>query len=162
MELNPSTQEETKDAITALCKNLGLGLNTQIAYVLATTQWETNHTFLPVKEAYWKSEAWRQANLRYYPYYGRGYVQLTWKSNYSKYYNIMREPLVASPDLALEPEISLFVLVHGFKMGTFTGRKLSDYVNASVTDFKNARRCINGLNKWQEIQDLAEKYLADM
>jgi hypothetical protein len=49
-----------------------------MAYVLATTQWETAQTFKPVREAFWKDEEWRRVNLaRYYPYYGRGFVQLT-------------------------------------------------------------------------------------
>lgn len=154
-----STQDKAEAAITALCKNLGIGLKAQVAYVLATTKWETNHTFQPVREAYWTSETWREENLRYHPYYGRGYVQLTWKRNYAKYFHIMREPLVSKPDLALDPEISLMVLVHGFKLGVFTGRRITDYINASGTDFKNARRCINGLDKWEEIKEIAETYM---
>lgn len=157
-----TTQEKTKRAIGDLCTKLGIGLKTQIAYVLATTQWETNHTFEPVKEAYWKSETWRRNNLHYYPYYGRGYVQLTWKSNYRHYSRVMREKLTSDPDLALKPEIALLVLVHGFKLGAFTGRKITDYVNEAKTDFKNARRCINGLDKWEEIKDLAEDYLEEL
>ena len=51
------------------------------AYGLATAWWETNKTMQPVREAYWLSEAWRKPNLRYYPHYGRGYVQLTWKGD---------------------------------------------------------------------------------
>lgn len=86
-------------------------------------------------------------------------MQLTWKSNYTDYNHIMREPLVAQPDLALEAEIALFVLVHGFKMGTFTGRKIEDYINTDGTDFKNARRVINGLDKWAEINAIAKKYV---
>ncbi|SLN40927.1 hypothetical protein ROA7450_01978 [Roseovarius albus] len=157
-----SSEEKTKSAIAAVCENLGIGLKTQIAYVLATTKWETNHTFEPVREAYWKSEAWRRNNFRYYPYYGRGYVQLTWRSNYQKYYHIMREPLVGDPDLAMDPKIALMVLVHGFKMGGFTGRKITDYINESRTDYKNARRCINGLNKWREIKEIAEGFEAEL
>ncbi|WP_299848652.1 carboxypeptidase [uncultured Roseovarius sp.] len=157
-----STQDNTKKAIAAVCQNLGIGTKPQIAYVLATVQWETAHTFRPVKEAFNKSEDWRKRNLRYYPYYGRGYVQLTWKRNYSKYFHIMREPLVRQPDQALDPEISLMVLVHGFKLGVFTGRKLTDYINDFETDFKNARRCINGLDRWREIKSLAEGYLAEL
>ncbi len=162
LKTDVSNQDKTKLAIIALCKNLGIGLKTQIAYVLATVQWETNHTFEPVKEAYWKNETWRRNNLHYYPYYGRGYVQLTWKSNYRKYSRIMREALVGTPDLALDPEVALMVLVHGFKLGSFTGRKITDYINTSNTDFINARRCINGLDKWEEIKELAESYLAEL
>ena len=154
-----SDEERTRDVIAKLCVQLGLGLQTQIAYVWATTKWETNHTFAPVREAYWKSEAWRKNNLHYYPYYGRGYVQLTWRSNYGKYGNILREKFISDPDLALDPKFALFTLVHGFKLGVFTGRKLEDYVNDTKTDFKNARRCINGLDKWDEIKKIAENYL---
>ena len=51
--------------------------------------------------------------------------------------------------------VALFALVHGFKTGTFTGRKITDYINRSETDFVNARRCINGTDKATEI---AERY----
>ena len=65
------------------CKLAGL-LRNQAAYIMATAWWETAHTVEPVKEAYWvkNAEAWRKKNLRYYPWYGRGYVQLTWERNY--------------------------------------------------------------------------------
>jgi len=152
-------KDNTKNAITRQCRLAGLELKTQIAYVLATTEWETNQTFKPVKEAYWLSEAWRQANLGYFPYYGRGYVQLTWKNNYAKYGNIVELDLVNNPDLALDHKVALFVLVHGFQTGGFTGRKLTDYVTASQTDFVNARRCINGTNHAQDIAKLAQGYL---
>lgn len=158
MRSDVSDRKKTEAAIAAMCTHLGIGLRDQIAYVLATTKWETWHTFEPIREAPKKSEAWRKRNFRYYPYYGRGYVQLTWKSNYTDYYHIMREPLVAQPDLALGSEIALFVLVHGCKMGTFTGRKIEDYINASGTDFKNARRVTNGTDKWAEIKAIAEDY----
>src|SRR5262245_39782274 len=54
------------------------------AYALATASHETAHTMQPVREAFWLSEDWRKANLRYHPFYGRGYVQLTWKANYER------------------------------------------------------------------------------
>jgi hypothetical protein len=79
-----------------------------------------------------------------------------------KYGRLLNKDLVGHPELALDPEIALFVLVHGFKVGTFTGRQLSDYVNAGKTDFRNARRCINGLDKADEIAELARKHLAGL
>ena len=157
-----STKDGTISAIKAECKAQGIGLSTQIAYVLATTQWETAQTFEPVKEAYWLSEDWRRNNLRYYPYYGRGYVQLTWKNNYEAYSRILGIDLVNNRDLALDPNVALFVLVHGFKTGTFTERKITDYIDSSKTDFINARRCINGTDKAHEIADLAQKYLNNL
>lgn len=157
-----STREGTIEAISAQCRDHGIGLDTQIAYVLATTQWETNQTFQPVREAYWLSEAWRKKNLRYYPYYGRGYVQLTWKNNYEKYSHMLGVDLVGDPDKAMKPGIALFVLVHGFKTGAFTGRKISDYINSHQADFIGARRCINGTDKAHAIADLAKSFLAGM
>lgn len=65
-----STKDGTVKAIISECKKQGLNLKNQIAYVLATTEWETANTFKPVKEAYWLSEEWRRKNLRYFPFYG--------------------------------------------------------------------------------------------
>jgi hypothetical protein len=148
------------DAIKQECKAQGIGLDTQIAYVLATTEWETAQTFKPVREAFWQSEEWRRTHFRYYPYYGRGYVQLTWKGNYQKFSTILGIDLVGNPDLAMNANIALFILVYGFKIGTFTGRKISDYITAHSTDFYNARLCINGHDRATEIAALAERYLA--
>jgi predicted chitinase len=163
--LNFSNKKGTIKAIKSECSKQGIGLKTQIAYVLATVDHETAHTFAPVSEAFWVKpdpDAWRRKNLRYYPYYGRGYVQLTWQKNYAKYGALLGIDLVHKPDLALEPTVALFVLVHGFKTGHFTGRKLSDYIDDQRTDFLNARRCINGIDKQAEIAALAKNYLAGL
>lgn len=158
-QYNFSTQNGTIDAIKQECKKKGLPLKPQIAYVLATAQWETANTFKPVKEAYWLSEEWRRKNLRYFPFYGRGLVQITWKSNYQKYSDILGVDLVNNPDKVLEPNISLFILVHGCKNGTFTGMKIEDYINSNRTDFYNARRVINGIDKAQEIANIAKEWM---
>ena len=149
------------------CTEQNIVIDAQIAYILATVEWETNHTFEPVKEAYWLSEGWRERNLRYYPFYGRGYVQLTWEENYIKYTDILSEEntpnainLVIHPDAAMMPDVAKFILVHGFKHGTFTGRKISQYIDANSHDFYNARRCINGTDKATEIAAIAEEFLA--
>jgi predicted chitinase len=154
-----SSKPGTIEAIKHECKAQGIGLNTQIAYVLATVEWETAQTFKPVREAFWLSEDWRRQNLRYYPYYGRGYVQLTWHTNYTKYAQMLGVDLVNNPDLAMESNIALFVLVHGFKTGTFTGRKITNFINVHQADFVNARRCINARDHAHDIAQLAEKYL---
>lgn len=154
-----STKEGTIRAIRRQCEIQDLALKPQIAYVLATVQWETAQTFKPVREAFWMSEEWRKRNFRYYPYYGRGYVQLTWKDNYQKYGELLHIDLVGNPDLAMEPATAAFILVHGFKTGTFTGRKLTDYVNRLQSDFVNARRCINGTDRAHDIARLADGFL---
>jgi predicted chitinase len=159
------THAGTIAAIQSECMRQGISLKSQIAYVLATADHETNHMFKPVTEAYWlpNPDAYlRQHHADYYPYYGRGYVQLTWKNNYEKYGKLLNKDLAKHPELALDPEIALFVLVHGFKTGTFTGRKITDYIDAQKTDFVNARRCINGLDKAHDIADVAKNYLAKL
>ncbi len=156
------TKNETIDAIVSSCYDNGLGLPEQIAYVLATVDWETNHTFRPVREAYWLTENWRKNNLRYYPYYGRGFVQITWDFNYKRFSKILDVDLVNNPDIALDPYIATEILTYGFKHGVFTGKRLEKYINEEYQDFYHARRCINGLDKAGTIAKLAEKYLATL
>ena len=162
-----TSKQGTIDAIKSECVRQGIGLKTQIAYVLATADHETNHTFKPVTEAYWlpNPDTYLKTHLpssKYHPYYGRGYVQLTWDYNYEKYGKLLGKDLVKHPELALEPEIALFVLVHGFKTGAFTGRKISDYINPHETDFVKARYCINGKDSADKIAELAKKHLASL
>ena len=114
----------------------------------------------PVREAYWNSEKWREKNLRYFPYYGRGYVQLTWKKNYLKAGKELGygESLANKPDKVMETGISAKILVLGSKEGWFTGKRLGDYINDNQTDYLNARRVINGRDKQYEIAAWANKY----
>ena len=135
-------------------KELNLPLKTQWAYLMATIEWETAHTFEPVREAYWLSEAWRRDNLRYYPYYGRGYVQLTWEDNYKYFSGITGLDLLSNPDLAMQPDTALFILVYGLKHGVF-GAKLEDHVRADKTDYYHARRCVNILDCAADIEAIA-------
>lgn len=133
-------------------------LRNQLAYILATAFWETNRTVKPVVEAYWLSEAWRKANLRYYPWHGRGFVQLTWQTNYLRAGKELDIDLITDPDAALEPEIAAQILVHGSMRGWFTGKGISDYVTMHRSDFVGARRVINGTDKAQQIADIARDY----
>ena len=151
---------ETIRIIRKECIVQGIVDEAQIAYILATAEWETNHTWLPVKEAYWTSEKWRKKHLRYYPYFGRGFVQVTWKDNYEKFGKLLGTDLVKHPDLALYPAYAVFILVYGFKHGTFTGKKLNDYMNTAGTfDFVGARHIINGQDKARTIASMAKEYL---
>ena len=151
-----------RELIIAECRKQRLTLPTQVAYVLATAEHETNGTFKPVREAYWlkNPDAYlRRVHADYYPFYGRGFVQLTWKRNYEKYGKLLGLDLVGNPDLALDPEVAAFILVHGFIHGGFTKHNLMEYVNDKQTDFWNARRCINGVDAAGHIAKLAEKHL---
>lgn len=133
-------------------------LRNQCAYVLATAYWETARTMEPVIEAYWLSDAWRKQHLRYYPWYGRGFVQLTWENNYKRAAKETGVKMDKDPELALQPNVAADVAVTGMKQGWFTTKKLSDYITLQKSDFKNARRIINGTDKAGEIADLARQY----
>lgn len=133
-------------------------LRNQLAYILATVKHETNNTFEPVVEAYWLPEAWRKNNLRYYPWYGRGFVQLTWKGNYVQAGKKLGIDLITNPDRTLEPEVSTNILIRGMIEGWFTGRKLGDFMTLRTSDFLGARRVINGTDQAHKIATYAREY----
>lgn len=149
----------TQDIIDE-CKKQHL-LRNQAAYVLATARWETAGTMLPVKEAYYlgkKAENWRKSNLRYYPWYGRGLVQLTWKDNYIKAGKKLGKDFITNPDVVMENENTVAICVRGMKEGWFTGKKLKHYLTLRKSEWRQARRIVNGMDKADEIADLAVKY----
>jgi putative chitinase len=133
-----------------------------IAYALATVAHETAWSYLPVEEGYYLGNADRvkrfQKTLRYYPYYGRGYVQLTWKANYHKAGDYFGVNLVGKPERVLEPELSYKILAVGMHQGWFTGKKLDTYINDTLKDYKAARRIINGTDKAALIAGHANKF----
>lgn len=134
----------------------------QFAYILATAWWETGQTMQPVREAFWLSEEWRRKNLRYYPWYGRGLIQITWKSNYVKMGEILDVDFTAAPDLMLEWKYALPALFIGMEDGIYTGKSLDDYIDKiderdseDLREYKQARRIVNGQDKAGTIADLA-------
>lgn len=91
---------------------------------------------------------------------GRGYVQLTGRTNYQKYTDLYGVDLINNPELASDHEWATKILFHGMANGTYTTKKLSDYLKDDGSlDFVEARRVVNGQDKAQEIADLAQKYL---
>lgn len=123
------------------------------AYALATAFHETNKTMQPVKEAYWLSEDWRKKNLRYWPWYGRGYVQLTWEENYAKADKELKlnGELLANADLALLPDLAAKIMRRGMEEAWFTKYNLSSFLPsigpATQTQFESSRKIINGTDK---------------
>jgi len=155
-------KEEAKLKILQACFKIGIFKAEEIQYVMATVEHETNGSFKPVSEAYWlrNADKYLRTNKntkRYYPYYGRGFSQITWKANYAKFEKILGIPLVENPELALDFDVSLEILIYGMKHGTFTGKKLSDYFNHNGSDFIGARKIINGKDKAEKIAKLAQK-----
>lgn len=137
------------------------------AYGLATPWWETNKQMHPVEEGYYlgpEKAKRHQRTLRYFPWYGRGDVQLTWEDNYrlaDKELGLGGR-LIANPDLALDPETSARILVWGMEGGKFTTKSLAHYLprqGAADRDaFRHARKIINGNDKADEIAAIALKF----
>ena len=129
-----------------------------LAYALATAYHETAYTMMPVKE--YGGQSYLQGKP-YYPYYGRGYVQLTWEENYRKMGNKLGISLLGdNKDRALEPNIAAEIMYSGMRDGDFTGKKLASYFSSSVNDPVNARRIINGTDKAQTIAGYHNAFLA--
>lgn len=140
-----------------------------IAYMLATAWHETAATMLPIAE-YGRGKGrpygkrldihGGQYSASLPIYYGRGYVQLTWLTNYVFMKNRLGVDFVNSPELALDPKHAADIMITGMLEGSFTGKSLSKYINYGLYfEFVNARRIINGTDKDKMIAAYAAKFL---
>ena len=130
-------------------------IDEELAYLLATVKWETGHSMQPVEEGYPKTGSQLKAyqrSLRYWPWFGRGLVQITWENNYKKFG-------ISIPEEALEWPTALKILFEGCVKGMFTGHKLSDYITKNNQDYVGARRVVNAQDKAEKISDYAVKFL---
>lgn len=160
--------------IIAKCKEYGC-LRNQAAYLLATAYHETAHTMKPIKErggdAYFHKMydingsrpkvARALGNLRAGDgarFAGRGYVQTTGRTNYGRLGKAVGADLIANPSRAMEPEIAAIALVHGTMEGWWTGKRLDKYVTLQKSDFYNARRTVNGVDRASLIDGYARQY----
>ena len=136
----------------------GLAQNTDlrwIAYVLGTTFHETARTMRPIEEY------GRGAGRPYgvvdpetgKAYYGRGFVQLTWKQNYAAMGERLGIDLVRNPELALDLTTATDIIYDGMSGGSFTGGRFSlpVFFNSERSDWYNARRIVNGLDRAQDV-----------
>lgn len=136
------------------CVSYGVGDFNPLRAVLGTIAVETAHTFKPVREAFWLDEAWRAANLRYYPYYGRGYIQLTWDYNYIYYGNKIGVQLVSQPDLAMVPAYAARVMALYFlERGVASAARIHDWpecrrlVQGAHAGLPEFEWCVNQLER---------------
>jgi hypothetical protein len=51
------------------------------------------------------------------------------------------------------------ILVIGMIEGTFTGKKLSEFITDKKTDFVGARRVVNKQDRASDIANIAQKYI---
>ena len=162
------------------CKRHGL-LRNQAAYVLGSVWHESAHTMKPIKETVmaWHNNkfpsdaevirrldnAMARGRLPQVsrPYwragdFGRGHIQLTHQTGYEKAERETGIPFGSNHDLMLESDKSALVTVLGTKEGWFTGKKLSDYITLQRSDFRGARRIVNGMDRAAEIARSAQAY----
>jgi len=120
-----------------------------LAYMLATTYHETAQRMWPIEEygkgsgkSYGKPDPETKQT-----YYGRGFVQLTWRDNYHK--ATVNLSLSGDRDIewhaekALDLIIASRIMSRGMAEGWFTGKKLGDFFNATKDDPYGARIIIN-------------------
>lgn len=175
--LNQSQVDEINFLVDEMDKDKSISYP-QGAYILATVWHETATKMLPIEEygrgknrtyGTWyknsKGELYSfkngSKNTAYlfaeqpHLYFGRGYVQLTWYDNFKKASKKIGVDFLSNPDLVMQKDHAVRIMIEGMKDGWFTGRKLSDYIYQSKKDYVNARRIINGMDKAQKIANEA-------
>lgn len=161
-----SLEQSQVDGFGALLQAFGVARwpLSWVSYGLATAWHETAAKLQPVREAFWLNEDWRRKNLKYYPWYGRGFVQLTWQKNYARADEELglAGALLADPDMALQPDIAAKICVFGMEHGWFTDKRLGDYLPMSgqggFDAYVEARRIINGTDKASVIAKEAQQF----
>lgn len=96
-------------------------------------------------------------------FHGRGFVQLTGRTNYKKMQDKFGGDLTSNrnaADKVLEPKLAANIMFYGMERGVFTGKKFADYFSPTKEDWVNARRIINALDRAETIAGYAKKYYA--
>jgi len=169
-----ASQSEGIEAIIAGCTQYYVTDKRMIAYILATTHWESDRSMQPIAER-GKGKGYRYGSkikqdhsvylLPDEIYYGRGFCQTTWFENYQmlsnqKYAKSKGWDFLNNPDLLLTMEPAVWAMIHCMWLGLYTGVGLRNYFNSTITDYVNARKIINGLDQAQTIAKFAETYFA--
>ncbi len=163
-QLGPSQASGLESLLDNIELDPDLGDLRWVAYMLATVKHECADTFMPITErgpqSYFdkyepgtsigKNLGNTQAGDGFL-FRGRGYVQITGRANYQNMSGRLAlsgdDDLVLHPELALQPDIAYKIMSYGMRRGSFTGKKLGDYINAAGSDYTQARRIINRLDR---------------
>lgn len=139
----------------------------QLAYVLATAYHESG-AFKYMREIWGPTAAQKRYEGRKdlgntvagdgKKFMGRGFVQITGRRNYTDWGKRLGLDLLKEPQLAERPDIAARILFEGMLLGTFTGKKLSDYIEGTKADYEGARRIVNGTDKKALIAGYAKSF----
>lgn len=160
----PTTAVLGINAIIAAFETFGDGSSEKLAYMLATAFHETDK--FATMEEYASGAAYEgrkdlgntvKGDGKLFK--GRGFVQITGRRNYEDWQRRLGIPLLANPTLAMNRDNAARILVEGLMRGTFTGKKLDDYIKSGdMPAFVSARRTVNGLDKAALIAGYAAKF----
>lgn len=156
------------------------------AYALATAYHETAHTMQPIKEHGGDSYFFRMYDPKGnrpavaarlgntepgdgVKFCGRGYPQVTGRTNYAKADKFLNlgGRLLADPDLMLDSSVAAKVMIAFMEAGSFTGRGCSSFLSGKTINsvlvhgnFWGARAIINGHDRADDIADYAVGFQA--
>lgn len=160
---SPSSQDEVVNLLISTALEEGVTNKAQIANILAQVEIETNFKYLEEfasGSAYeGRSDLGNNIAGDGKRFKGRGYIQITGRTNYTKFSNILNVDFISNPDLAKNTQNAAKIAIIGMRDGIFTGKSLGDYINSSGNDFYNARRIVNGTDKANQVVTLSNKWL---
>jgi hypothetical protein len=142
-----------------------------VAYMFATVKHKCADTWQPIPER--GNDAWfrqydpptakskRLGNTQIGDgarFKGRGYVQLTGRANYASMSTQigLGNALTTDPDRALDTLTAYRVMSSGMRKGSFTGKRLADFINDKGADYLDSRRIINGQDQAAKIEGYAK------
>jgi predicted chitinase len=185
-------ENSLRDVFNYASKDKRITNKKQLAYLLATAKTESDYSLqrwesdylcvkkgLPYKDKpctkaldYYRSSNGGKVNYynlgtdsRGLPYFGRGLIQLTGKSNYEKYGKKVGINLVKNPEKALTNKTSYDIAVEYLtekRGGIYAdgNRKRSTFDLISDGDFSLARKSVKGSSSgWQEVKTIYDKWL---
>lgn len=173
-----NSQVQGYNAIFDYWDKSNLSDNRWLAYALATAFHETGEDMQPVREGFASSDqvsinavtslfnrgiigenyALPEANGK--SYFGRGLVQITFGDNYKKLGKAIGigKDLYDNPSLALDMDIAVKILFVGMVDGLYTGHSLQMHFFEDRTNWFEARRIINILDKADLIEGYGKKF----
>ncbi|QZZ21053.1 peptidoglycan-binding protein [Leptothermofonsia sichuanensis E412] len=157
--IRPFAQKNLPLILNACLRN-GVTNRDQIAYVFATAEHESHFGRFMIELADGSQYEGRDDLENTQPgdgprFKGRGFVQITGRRNYRLWGEKLGIDLLNHPEKTAIPDIAAIILVQGMRDGSFTGVGLSDFIGQ---DFFNARRIVNGLDRADDIAEIAKAY----
>lgn len=138
-----------------------------LAYIVATADYETGRTFLSIEDGT-RGKGTLYATMTKISgkpyikpiqlYYRRGIAPIVGYENYQKISRKSGIPIFENPELLMDEDIAIQILVDGMMQGWFTNRKLTDYFHKTKEDWEGARAVVHKNEKNKLIAALARDY----